>query len=670
MSLNDIARIRELEHLLKNYNDAYYQKDEPLVSDSTYDQLFRELQALEKKYPHYDFQFSPSKTVGAAPSESFKTLQHIAPMLSLDNAMNQEELESFNQRVEKLLHKKNLNFACEPKLDGLAVSLTYHQGVLVRALTRGDGTQGEDVTANAFVIKSIPNRLHGISIPDRIEIRGEICMKKSIFDTLNDHARISDEKIFANPRNAAAGSLRQLDPLVTAKRELSFFAYALVMDASQKTLSTHQGDMDYLDSLGIPVVFDRSVVSGVSGVMDYYKNLLSKRDSLDIEIDGLVVKVNDGIDQKICGLNTRSPKWAIAFKFPAIEEITTIEAIDFQVGRTGAITPVARLKPVQVAGVCVSNATLHNMQEIQRKDVRVGDEVSIRRAGDVIPEVVMVLKDRRKKNLEEVRPPTVCPSCHGILEQVQGEAVIRCVSKHQCPAQQCEAIKHFVSRGAMDIDGLGEKWVQQLLDLKLIQNSADLYKLKKEDLMGLEGLGEKSIHNLLSAIEKSKQTSFEKFLYALGIREVGKATARQLASHFKTLSPLQVASEDELQTISDVGPVVARHIALYFQDPHNQQYLQALLEAGIHWPSIQKNESSETTQPLQGQTYVITGSFEKYTRDEIKDILQNKGAKVTSAISKNTTALICGENPGSKLEKAQALAVPIFTSGNLEELLL
>jgi DNA ligase (NAD+) len=665
---DDYARIRELEHLLKKYSEAYYQKDDPLVQDSTYDQLFRELQALEKKYPDYIFSFSPSKTVGFSPSESFTTLQHVAPMLSLDNAMNRDELELFNQRVEKILHKNNLMFACEPKLDGLALSLTYDHGRLVRALTRGDGMQGEDVTTNALVIASIPNRLQGNCIPDRIEIRGEVCMKKSIFEKLNAHALAYDEKVFANPRNAAAGSLRQLDPSVTAQRQLSFFAYAMLMDGSEKKYRTHQEEMDYLETLAIPVVFDRAVVSGVAGVMDYYHNLLSKRSALDIEIDGLVVKMNDRQDQMICGLNARSPKWAIAFKFPAIEEMTVILSIDFQVGRTGAITPVARLKPVQVAGVQVSNATLHNMQEIVRKDVRVGDFVSIRRAGDVIPEVVCVLKDLRTKVLDEVQAPMSCPSCQGPLEQGEGEAVIRCVSSHQCPAQQYEAIKHFVSRKAMDIDGLGEKWVQQLLDLNLIQNCADLYKLKKENLIHVEGLGEKSIHNIVSAIEKSKKTTFEKFLYALGIREVGQATARQLAHHFKDLPALQQASLEELQAVTDVGPVVARHIVHYFQSQRNQNIIQELLQSGIHWPSISIQNNRQANLPLLGRIYVITGSFEHFTRDEIKEKLQSQGAKVSSAISKSTTALICGEKPGSKLEKAHSLHIPVIDSTSMEKI--
>jgi DNA ligase (NAD+) len=652
--------------LLKHYSEAYYQNDAPLVPDSTYDQLFRELVALEEKFPQEISADSPTKAVGSSPSEQFKTLTHVAPMLSLDNAMNEKEFAEFNTRVEKLLVAPNIAYACEPKLDGLAVSITYDQGKLVRALTRGDGQQGEDVTHNALAIESIPNQLKGKHVPARIEVRGEICMAKSVFEKHNAYARIHDEKLFANPRNAAAGSLRQLDPKVTAKRNLTFFSYAMVLDGSEKKYPTHKEELDFLKSLGVPVVFDRQVVKSVVGVMDYYNNLLAKRDELDIEIDGLVVKVNNIMDQSTCGFSTRAPKWAIAFKFPAIEEVTIIEAVDFQVGRTGAITPVARLKPVQVAGVRVSNATLHNMQELHRKDVRVGDKVSIRRAGDVIPEVVAVLKDERKKTLSEVQAPTSCPSCGGPLEQAEGEAVIRCVSGHSCPAQQLEAIKHFVSRGAMDIDGLGEKWVQQLLELGLIHSSADIYKLQKDHLIGLEGLGDKSIHNLLTSIENSKQTTLPKFLYALGIREVGKATARQLANHFADLTSIQQADQEQLVNVPDVGPIVASHIRHYFNSPRNEAFVVALLKAGIQWPVIEKAQGD---QLLEGHTYVITGSFDGMSRDDIKEILQNKGAKVAGSISKKTTALICGEKAGSKLAKAESLGVHVIDAGQLQQLL-
>lgn len=665
MSDKDIARMRELEGLLKHYSEAYYQQDAPLVPDSTYDQLFRELVSLEEKYPNATIKSSPTKAVGSAPSQQFQTLKHVAPMLSLDNAMNEKEFTDFNARLEKLLVTPEITFACEPKLDGLAVSITYIDGKLARALTRGDGQQGEDVTHNAIAIQSIPDTLKGSHIPKRIEVRGEICMAKSVFEKHNAYARLHDEKLFANPRNAAAGSLRQLDAKITAKRNLSFFAYAMVLEEGDSNYPTHQSELDYLKTLGVPVVFDRKIVKGVAGVMSYYENLLAKRNDLDIEIDGLVVKVNNIEEQNICGFSTRAPKWAIAFKFPAVEEVTTIEAIDFQVGRTGAITPVARLKPVQVAGVRVSNATLHNMQELHRKDVRVGDQVSIRRAGDVIPEVVAVLKDERKKRLSIVKAPESCPSCAGPLEQVDGEAVIRCVSGHQCPAQQLEAIKHFVSRGAMDIDGLGDKWVQQLLDLGLIKSSADIYKLTKDHLIGLEGLGDKSIQNLLTAIQNSKETTFAKFLYALGIREVGKATARQLAKHFVDLASLQSASQEVLQQVPDVGPIVASHIYHYFHSDKNKAFVKALLEAGIHWP---QQEISHQSQTLAGNNYVITGSFVDYSRDEIKEILQNKGAKVSGSVSKNTTALVCGDKPGSKLAKAESLNIPIIGPEKLLEL--
>jgi DNA ligase (NAD+) len=666
MSQNDTQRMRELEALLHRYSEAYYQQDAPLVPDSTYDQLFRELALLEEKHPQEISKTTPSKAVGSLPGEQFKTLKHVAPMLSLDNAMNEKEFTEYNARVEKLLVAPNIIFACEPKLDGLAVSITYDRGKLVRALTRGDGQQGEDVTHNALVIESIPNTLKGKGIPDRIEVRGEICMAKSVFEKHNAYARLHDGKIFANPRNAAAGSLRQLDSKITAKRNLSFFAYAMVLEGAESKYLTHKDALDYLESLAIPVVFDRDVVTSVAGVMDYYKNLVARRNDLDIEIDGLVVKVNAIADQKTCGFSSRAPKWAIAFKFPAVEEVTSIEAIDFQVGRTGAITPVARLKPVQVAGVRVSNATLHNMQELHRKDVRVGDQVSIRRAGDVIPEVVAVLKDERKKTLPEVKAPSSCPSCGGPLEQVDGEAVIRCVSGHQCPAQQLEAIKHFVSRGAMDIDGLGEKWVQQLLDLGLIKSSADIYKLTKDHLVGLDGLGDKSIHNLLTAIEASKETTLAKFLYALGIREVGKATARQLAIFYGSLDALQKASQEELPKVPDVGPIVASHIFNYFDSARNQNFVDALLQAGLHWPAIEK---APQVQSLEGHTYVITGSFDGMSRDEIKEILQNKGAKVSGSVSKKTTGLICGEKAGGKLTKAENLGVPLIDREHLTKLL-
>jgi DNA ligase (NAD+) len=660
------ARMRALEEQLDRYSRAYYQDNAPEVSDSTYDQIFRELQQLEAANPEEVSPTSPTKKVGSAPVNTFQTVIHVAPMLSLDNAMNAEEIIAYNQRVEKLLSQNNITYACEPKLDGLAISMTYHHGQLVRALTRGDGSRGEDVTVNAKAIATIPNELKGKEIPDTLEVRGEVCMAKSTFEKLNAYARAHDEKVFANPRNAAAGSLRQLDATITAKRELSFFAYALVGEDALIPTSTHHDELDYLKSLGIPVVFDRKIVKGVQGIEKYYQSLLAKREKLDIEIDGLVVKVNSIDDQAICGFSTRAPKWAIAYKFPAEEALTEVEAVEFQVGRTGAITPVARLKPVQVGGVTLSNATLHNMQELHRKDVRVGDVVSVRRAGDVIPEVVQVIKEKRAKQLSKVQAPEQCPSCNGPLEQVEGEAVIRCVSGHACPAQQLEAIKHFVSRVAMDIDGLGDKTVQQLLDLGLIVNSADIYYLTEEELTQLEGTGDKSIHNLLNAIDKSKLTTFARFIYALGIREVGRATASQLAKYFKTLDALSKSSLESLQQVPDVGPIVASHIHRYFAHERHQDFLKRLIDAGVHWPKIKENKQSQT---LIGKTYVITGTFEGLSREAIKEALQNKGAKVSGSISKKTSGLILGEKPGSKLAKAEALNVPLITADNVAKLL-
>ena len=661
-------KIQSLREQLNQYSYQYYVLDDPQVPDATYDRLYHELKALEKKYPQFISPDSPTQRVGDKPLDGFSQVKHEVPMLSLDNVFNADELNSFNQRLQQRLENDDeIEFAAEPKLDGLAISLLYKKGLLVRAGTRGDGTTGEDVTQNIRTIRSIPLKLMGDNVPDILEVRGEVFMPKAAFETLNKKALANDEKTFVNPRNAAAGSLRQLDPKITTSRNLAMYCYAVGQSTGMEDLTTHMQMLNQLQYWGLPLCKERSVVQGVDGCLDYYQTLAEKRHDLPYEIDGIVYKVNRLDLQKKLGFVAKAPRWAIAHKFPAQEEITTVKKIEFQLGRTGAITPVARLEPVFVGGVTVSNATLHNMDEVARLDVREGDQVVILRAGDVIPKIVRVVPGSRQHNAPLISLPPHCPVCGSDIVQVEGEAIARCSGGLYCPAQRKEAIKHFASRKAMDIDGLGDKLVEQLVDEKLIDHIHDLYHLKLDDLIKLERMAEKSAENLLAAIETSKSTQLPRFIYALGIREVGEATAQALAFYFTDLNKIISADIDELQKVPDVGPIVAAHIVSFFKQQHNIEVLEKLLTAGIHWPLIEKPDESELN--LLGKIFVLTGTLQSMTRGDAKQKLQTLGAKVSGSVSKKTDYVVAGENPGSKVIKAEKLGVEILDEAALIDLL-
>jgi DNA ligase (NAD+) len=660
--------MQELEQLLNRYNKEYYENDEPSVPDAEYDKLFRELQTLEKQNPDLKSKTSPTAKVGGKPLAKFNTVKHEVPMLSLDNAFSAEEFAAFSKRIgQKLDEGTQVTFCCEPKLDGAAVSLLYESGVLVRGATRGDGESGEDITENVKTIRNIPLKLKG-DVPDRLEVRGEVVMPIGAFDRFNEKARQQGEKVFANPRNAAAGSLRQLDSRITAKRPLHFYAYSLGLVSEHTVLpDSHYERLQQLAEWELPVNSEIERVDSVEGCDSYYEKILERRDSLNYDIDGVVFKVDTIALQEELGFVARAPRWAIARKFPAQEQLTTITGVDFQVGRTGAITPVARLKPVSVGGVTVSNATLHNADEIERLGVRIGDTVSIRRAGDVIPQVVSVLKDKRPENTREITFPTRCPVCDSDVERIEGEAVARCSGGLYCAAQRKEAIKHFASRKAMDIDGLGDKLVDVLVEKDWVKSPADLYRLSKAELATLPRMAAKSAENLKNAITATRETTLARFLYALGIREVGEATAKALARHFKTFDAVQSASSEQLQEVPDVGTVVAEHIVRFFRESHNENVVKELREF-VHWPEGEEAGDIQSDR-LAGNTYVITGTLSTMTRDEAKQALEALGAKVSGSVSKKTTALIAGENAGSKLAKAQSLGLSILSEDELKELL-
>lgn len=639
--------------------------DDPQIPDAEYDRLLRELQALEQAHPELVTPDSPTQRVGAEPLEGFGEVRHEVPMLSLDNAFDDEELAEFDRRVRERLEVDEVEYTAEPKLDGLAVSLLYEQGVLVRGATRGDGSTGEDITQNVRTIDSIPLRLIGSGYPQRLEVRGEVFISHAGFRKLNEQAQQQDQKPFVNPRNAAAGSLRQLDPKVTAQRPLEIYCYGVGLVEQGSLPDRHSDILQQLREWGLRVYAGIQRVTGLSGCVDFYRTMEKKRDSLPFDIDGVVFKVDRLDYQQQLGFVARAPRWAIARKFPAQEELTRVLDIDVQVGRTGAITPVARLEPVFVGGVTVTNATLHNEDEVRRKDVRVGDTVIVRRAGDVIPEIVSVILEKRPAKTRPFVMPTQCPVCGSDIEKTEGEAVARCSGGLYCEAQRKEAIKHFASRRAMDIEGLGDKLVEQLVERKLIDDVAGLYDLTVGQLAGLERMGEKSAQNLVEALEKSKHTTLDRFLYALGIREVGDATARILAAEFGSLDALQQATQEQLEAIHDIGPVVAQHIVQFFRQPHNQEVIARLLAAGIDWPPVERTAH----QPLRGKTYVLTGSLSGMTRDEAKQKLQALGAKVSGSVSKKTTAVIAGEKAGSKLAKAETLGVPVLSEEELVELL-
>ena len=663
------SRIDTLRQTLNQHSYQYYVLDNPSIPDADYDALYRELQVLEQLHPDLITADSPTQRVGAAPLDKFGQVTHQIAMLSLDNAFDAADFQAFYQRMaDRLDQQVEFSFCAEPKLDGLAVSIRYEDGLLVQAATRGDGYTGEDITSNIKTIRAIPLKLQG-DYPPVLEVRGEVFMPLDGFEKMNEKARLAGDKVFANPRNAAAGSLRQLDPRITANRPLSFYAYAVGAVTDPAVLlnsNSHYARLQQLKSWGLPVCPEIRLVAGAEAALAYHADILQRRASLAYEIDGVVLKVDDLLQQQNLGFVSRAPRWAIAFKFPAQEKTTRLLDVEFQVGRTGSVTPVARLEPVSVGGVTVSNATLHNQDEINRLGIKIGDNVIIRRAGDVIPQIVAVVLAERPQDARDIVFPTECPVCGSTTERVEGEAVTRCTGGLFCSAQRKEALKHFVARKAMDIEGLGDKLIEQLVDEQLVQSPVDIYRLDMPALVGLERMGEKSAMKLLAAIEQSKQSSLPRFIYALGIREVGEATALNLAQHFRRLDALRAASLEELLAVADVGSVVAGQILHFLAEPHNQTVIDGLIAVGVQWPDIA--EKAQTAQPLVGQTLVLTGTLIAMGRDEAKEKLQQLGAKVAGSVSAKTSAVIAGDNAGSKLAKAEELGVAVWTEQQMLDL--
>jgi DNA ligase (NAD+) len=670
MSQSLLQQAQQLRQQLEEYSYQYYVLDNPTVPDAEYDRLYRQLQQLESTQPELITADSPTQRIGGTPLSKFGQVTHSMPMLSLDNAFDADEFQAFCKRMaDRLDSNDEFSFCCEPKLDGLAVSIRYENGLLVQAATRGDGYVGEDITSNVKTIRAIPLRLKGKQVPAVLDVRGEVFMPLAGFNAMNDKARAAGEKVFANPRNAAAGSLRQLDPKVSAQRPLMFYAYAVgAVDDAKGLLDgdSHYQRLMQLKDWGLPVCPEIRLVNGATAALAYYQQILARRTELAYEIDGVVIKLADLAQQQTLGFVARAPRWAIAFKFPAQEMLTTLQDVEFQVGRTGAITPVARLAPVVVGGVTVSNATLHNQDEIDRLGIQIGDGVIVRRAGDVIPQIVAVVLEQRPQDARKIVFPQQCPVCGSAVERVSGEAVARCSGGLFCPAQLKEAIKHFVSRKAIDIDGLGDKLVEQLVEQQLIKTPAEIYQLDMAALVGLERMAEKSALKLLAAIEHSKTTTFARFIYALGIREVGEATALNLARHFTSLERLQQATLEQLLQVADVGTVVAEHVTGFFTEPHNQRVIAALIRAGISWPAEAQQVATE--QPLAGKTVVLTGTLSSMARDDAKNSLQRLGAKVSGSVSAKTYAVIAGDNAGSKLAKATELNVPVWTEQQMLDL--
>ncbi|WP_148253360.1 NAD-dependent DNA ligase LigA [Aidingimonas lacisalsi] len=662
-TLDDVARLRRE---LEDANYRYYVLDEPAIPDAEYDRMLRRLQEIESDYPELVTPDSPTQRVGAAPADGFPEVEHAVPMLSLDNAFDEEELAAFVKRLGERLERdaEQLAFCCEPKLDGTAVALVYENGVLVSGATRGDGRTGEGITTNLRTLRSIPLRLRGDEVPGLLEVRGEVIMSHQGFEALNARAREHGDKVFANPRNAAAGSLRQLDPRITATRPLEFCAYQVARLDEDLTTGSHSALMERLQGYGFRTSPGWQVVKGTHGLIDYCRWLGERRDALGYDIDGAVIKVDDLRLQRELGFVARAPRWATSFKFPAQEQITQLNDVEFQVGRTGAITPVARLEPVSVAGVTVSNATLHNADEIARLGVKIGDWVGVRRAGDVIPQVVRVLEDRRPDTAQEIVFPERCPVCGSQIERLEDEAVARCSGGLYCSAQRKEALKHFAGRRALDIDGLGEKLIDQLVDKGWVESLGDLFRLTVDQLAELPRMGKKSSQNLVNALEASKDTTLPRFIYALGIREVGEATAANLARHFGTLEALMAADKASLETVDDVGPVVAAHIHIFFQQPHNRATIDDLRRAGLRWA---ESVVEVRPQPLTGQTWVLTGTLESMTRDEGKARLQALGAKVSGSVSQKTACVVAGPGAGSKLAKAEELGVDVLDEASFIE---
>ena len=655
------TQIDNLRKTLRQYEYEYHVLDNPTVPDSEYDRLFHQLKALELAHPEFLTSDSPTQRVGAKPLSGFSQIRHEIPMLSLDNAFSDEEFNAFVKRIEDrlIVLPKPLTFCCEPKLDGLAVSILYVNGILTQAATRGDGTTGEDITANIRTIRNIPLQLLTDNPPARLEVRGEVFMPHAGFERLNEYALEHGEKTFANPRNAAAGSLRQLDPNITSKRPLVLNAYGIGIAEGVELPNTHYARLQWLKSIGIPVNPEIRLCNGTNEVLDFYRDIQNKRSSLGYDIDGTVLKINDIALQNELGFISKAPRWAIAYKFPAQEELTVLNDVEFQVGRTGAITPVAKLEPVFVAGVTVSNATLHNGDEIERLNIAIGDTVVIRRAGDVIPQIIGVLHERRPDNAKPIIFPTNCPVCDSQIIRIEGEAVARCTGGLFCAAQRKEALKHFVSRKAMDIDGVGGKLIEQLVDRELIHTPADLFKLDLTTLTRLERMGAKSAENALNSLEKAKSTTLARFIFALGIREVGEATALNLANHFKTLDALKVADLEQLQQVPDVGEVVANRIFVFWREVHNVAVVEDLIAQGVHRETVEIKEASENL--FKDKTVVLTGTLTQMGRNEAKALLQQLGAKVSDSVSSKTDFVIAGDSAGSKLTKAQELNITVLT---------
>lgn len=670
-----IEQLTSLRNLIRHHEYCYYVLDAPEIPDSEYDKLIKQLQKIEQQYPDLITTDSPTQRVGGAPLAQFASIKHELPMLSLDNVFDESSFIAFNKRVKDRLHlneNEQVEYCCELKLDGLAVSILYENGKFSKAATRGDGTTGEDITANVRTIKTIPLVLIGENIPARLEVRGEVFMTHKGFAKLNADAEKRNEKVFANPRNAAAGSLRQLDPKITAKRPLSFYCYGVGIIEGSSLPDTHYDRLMQFKAWGLPVSDKVEKRQGAQAALDYFKQIGEQRMSLDFDIDGVVIKVNSIALQNELGFVARAPRWATAFKFPAQEEVTQLNKVDFQVGRTGAITPVARLEPVSVAGVIVSNATLHNSDEIARLGIREGDYVTVRRAGDVIPKIVAVLLDRRPTDTKEIVFPTHCPICGSLIVRDEGQAISRCAGGLICPAQRKEALKHFVSRRAMNVDGMGDKIIEQLVDKDYVKTPADLYKLNLPTLCSLDKIGEKSANNLLNALDASKNTTLSRFIFALGIPNVGEVTAENLVNQLGNLSAIENASLEQLQTVNDIGVVIAESIIDFFQEPHNRNVIEQLTseEINIHWQDITpQTQTTSVDSPFSGKTIVLTGTLSVLTRDEAKNKLKQLGAKVTGSVSKNTDLVIAGEAAGSKLDKAQELGIKVIDEQEMLNLL-
>ena len=659
------ARIAQLRTEIERHNYRYYVLDDPSIPDAEFDKLFRELQALEAQHPELLTADSPTQRVGGKPLKSFAEVQHRTPMLSLNNAFSEEEVRAFDARIREALGVTEVEYAVEPKFDGLAITLTYRDGVFVQGATRGDGSTGEDVTENLRTVRAIPLRL-GEPVRD-VEVRGEVLMFKRDFARLNDEQRARGEKEFANPRNAAAGSLRQLDSRITASRRLSFFAYGIGLCEGAVLPARHDRQLVLLRRWGVPVAQQRRVVQGVEGLLGYYREIGAQRAGLPFDIDGVVYKVNDTALQQQLGFVSRAPRWAIAHKFPAEEAMTVLLGIEVQVGRTGALTPVARLAPVFVGGVTVTNATLHNEDEIRRKNVRIGDTVIVRRAGDVIPEVAHVVMEKRLHDAREFVMPQRCPVCGSRVARQADEAVWRCTGGLFCPAQRKQALLHFASRRALNIDGLGDRLVEQLVDAGIVDTPADLYKLELPALANLERMGEKSALNLLDAIEHSKRTTLARFIFALGIRNVGETTSKDLAQHFGSLGNLLATDAASLQQVRDVGPVVAQSIVDFLAEAHNREVIAQLRASGVHWPEHEQRQMTEL--PFSGKTFVLTGTLVAMSRDEAREKLETLGAKVSGSVSKKTDYVVAGAEAGSKLDKAHELGIAVLNEQQFMALL-